>query len=145
MVPAVTQPSWKYDASADLTFLIVSAPISTLTAQCIPLLTHICHRNHVCYVCETLTSDNFHSCGQKQWWVIHKKWVCRFTDTSQKHWKNHYCSIERMYSRDQRPYLFNETKSSFCITRVQLPEGWLATSTWRLWRDMHKLYTNTQE
>ena len=26
-------------------------------------------------------------------------------------------TIERMYSRDQRPYLFNETKGSFYITK----------------------------
>ena len=26
-------------------------------------------------------------------------------------------AIERFHSRDQRPYLFNETKESFCITK----------------------------
>ena len=30
---------------------------------------------------------------------------------------------ERFHSRDQRPYLFNETKESFCITKSSTPTG----------------------
>ena len=62
---------------------------------------------------------------------------------------SHFCvviSIECLQSRDQRPYLFNETSERFCVTeefkslRIDLghrPQTWptfhfLGTATWQL-------------